>query len=55
MSLVRYGGKKHTKQSQARVKVLLSEAEVRMLKRQARDHNLSASEYLRWLIRKAVV
>jgi hypothetical protein len=53
MSLVN-GRRKRNKQRQPRVRVFLSGAECLMLERQAKDHNLSTSEYLRWLIRKAV-
>ena len=51
MSLVRYGRKKHTKQSQPRIKIYLSKAEDAMLKRQARKLHFSVSAYLRGLIR----
>jgi DNA-binding MarR family transcriptional regulator len=43
----------NTTKKQFRVKIYLSRQEDTMLKKQARSLHLSASAYLRWLIRKA--
>ena len=51
-TLLKVEGMKSKKQSYLRVKIYLSEAEVKMVKRQARDCGLSIPDYLRWLVRE---